>query len=775
MLSKFSFKSRITILSTSLIILTVVVLTTSFWLRIANYATSQTERQLVIAENVLTQYLLSKEQALITAASVLTADFGFKQAVATNDKKTIDSALGNHGKRIDADLMILLNTKGELLTSSTNNNGLVNELQYAIQSLPLKEVHAQLLTINASLFQMIIVPVKAPRTIAYAVIGFEFDHSVLIELKQLVSLDISLMKNGQIIESSFKNHRSIEQHLKRQLQQNTNVLLTTSDYFHHTIPFGKSDEVSAIMSISLTEIHEDFNKLVSSTIVIVLSIIIFAIGFSQIISKGLSQPLTTLLKLTKNIGNGQLDVPKLEHSLPNEFTELHQGFAVMSSAIELRENEIKYQAERDSLTGLYNRQKLLSTIAHTLNCQINILLITFNIKGFKALNDTLGVTNADIILKNIASRVQDFISTTPIEHSQHIAAARLNADEFMLSVPMPAPEEVASLVTKLHNKLEPSYWINGIKINLTLYFGVTDSLEPNLDAERLMRRSAMAVVAAYNEQLSIRYYKQGEDEAYLYTLRLINELELALEATDTPLFLTYQPKLNLKTNKVDKFEALIRWINSEGKFVNPELFVDLAEKAGLIVTLTRWVILHVVQQIAQWNEAGHCFSVSINLSAQDIQHDEFVDYLIKTLTQHKVKPSQITLELTERDIAENEAVVCARLTHLKSLGFDISVDDYGIGQSSLAKLKSLPIDELKIDKHFILTLDQCSKDQDIVASTISMGHKLGLRVVAEGVENKESLVLLTDFHCDYIQGYYLSKPITADELILWYTNHESNR
>jgi EAL domain-containing protein (putative c-di-GMP-specific phosphodiesterase class I) len=143
-----------------------------------------------------------------------------------------------------------------------------------------------------------------------------------------------------------------------------------------------------------------------------------------------------------------------------------------------------------------------------------------------------------------------------------------------------------------------------------------------------------------------------------------------------------------------------------------------------------------------------------------------------TLKNHNVEPNQITLELTERDLAENENLVAERLKHLKTLGFEVSVDDYGIGQSSLAKLKNLPVDELKIDKTFILTLDQCQEDQDIVLSTISLGHKLGLRVVAEGVENKASLELLRQFECDYIQGYYLSRPLGADKIIEWYESDE---
>jgi EAL domain-containing protein (putative c-di-GMP-specific phosphodiesterase class I)/GGDEF domain-containing protein len=523
-------------------------------------------------------------------------------------------------------------------------------------------------------------------------------------------------------------------------------------------------------------------------ILIAIFVIVIAVIFSRILSKGLATPLGILIELTKKISRGEFNVPKLTNNLPIEFKKLYQGFSLMGAAIETREQAITYQAEHDILTGLYTRQTILSNISNYFMQNKNVVLITFNIKEFKELNDTIGISNGDIILKEIATRILTYVEQLPndpplIENlkitntiatfNEKVIAARTNSDEFLLAITIDKTSEIQPLIQLLQNKLNQPFWLDDIKINITLYFGIANSIEHGTDAERLIRRSTMAVTSAYQEQILLRFYQNGEDENYLYKLRLIEELKVALESEKSPLFMNYQPKLNLNTGKVDKLEALIRWINGKGEFVNPELFVDLAEKAGLIVSLTRWVILEVIKQTEQWNQMGYQFKVSINLSAQDIQNDQFVDYLLTTIKNHDVKTTQITLELTERDIAENEALVIARLSHLKSLGFAISVDDYGIGQSSLAKLKSLPVDELKIDKAFILTLEQCKKDQDIVSSTISLGHKLGLSVVAEGVENKKSLMLLNDFQCDYVQGYYLSRPLTAENFIKWYKNYES--
>jgi diguanylate cyclase (GGDEF)-like protein len=753
--------------------MTVIFLTTSNWFRFADYAENQIERQMYFAQNVLDQTLHSQEQVLTTTAGVLAADFGFKQAVATQDKKTVASVLLNHGKRINADMMLILDLNGKLLTTSSLDSFDPKKIEQNINKLPFREVHAQVLSIDNKVFQVIVVPVKAPRIIAYTVIGFEFDRAALLQLKDLIALEITLVQNKQLIESSFDRSSIKEQWLLDTNQHSPNLLLTRSDYFHKTIKFGSSIEVKAILSASLVEIQSDFNQLIFSILIIAIIVIIIAIAFSSLLSKSLSTPLNILMDVTKKIGSGELNVPALSNRLPAEFKELYQGFSVMGAAIETREQAIIYQAERDLLTGLYNRNKLLSKMDECFTEHTNLMLIAFNIKDFKVLNDTIGINNGDIILKEIASRINAYVNILDESAHDAVITACTNSDEFIIAIPIIKVEEMKHLIELLQSELNRPFWVDDIKINLSLYFGVANSVEHGTDSEQLIRRSTMAIASAYQEQVLLRFYQNGEDKAYLYKLHLIEELKVALESSNSPLFMNYQPKLNMVTGKVDKLEALIRWINKEGDFVNPELFVSLAEKAGLIVSLTRWVLLNVIQQIEQWNQLGYQFKVSINLSAQDIQNEQFVDYLLTTVKTHKVKPTQITLELTERDIAENEALVIARLSHLKSLGFAISVDDYGIGQSSLAKLKSLPVDELKIDKTFILSLEKNQQDQDIVSSTISLGHKLGLSVVAEGVENKESLLLLQQFQCDYAQGYYLSRPVTAEKFIEWYETYES--
>ena len=787
MITNLSFKAQITWLSTSLILLTVMFLTVSHGFKFSDYAEVQIEQKIASAQNVLNQTLNLQEQVLTTSASVLATDFGFKRAVASQDQQTINSVLVNHGKRINADLMLILDLEGNLITSSSSHAFTPDIIENNITKLPFNGVHAQILTIENTVFQVIVVPVKTPRIIAYTVIGFEFNHVALLQLADLLSLELTLVKKSitaentpylMVIESSIDDASIRENILLKTTKKLPNLLLDRSSYYHKSIKLQSSNNVYAIVSTSLTQVQNDFSQLLLSMFVIAVFVILISITFSRLLSQGLTIPLNILMNITENIGKGKLDVPSLSNKLPAEFTELYKGFVTMGAAIGQREQEILYQSERDILTGLFNRYKILSHITDHIDNGTSLVLITFNIKDFKTVNDTVGTNNADAILKEIAHRTQTYLETSVKDFSQGAEqalalnssgfAARLNADEFLVCLPIQQTTAIAKLIEQLRIDVERPFLVADIKLKLSFYYGVANSLEHGHDAEKLIRRSAMAALATHQEQVAVKYYQQGDDEAYLYKLTLIEELKSALDNPNSPLFMHYQPKLNIQSGKVDKLEALIRWINNKDEFVNPEIFVGLAEQAGLIVTLTRWVILQVVKQVDQWNQQGYSFKVSINLSAQDIQNDTFIDYLLATLSSHDVTPNQITLELTERDLADNENLVVARLTHLKSLGFEVSVDDYGIGQSSLAKLKNLPVDELKIDKTFILTLDQSQQDQDIVSSTISLGHKLGLRVVAEGVENKASLELLNEFNCDYAQGYYLSRPLSAENFIEWY-------
>ncbi|MFC3122510.1 bifunctional diguanylate cyclase/phosphodiesterase [Agaribacter flavus] len=768
-IKRLSLNAQITLLSVCLVVITAGILMSAYWLQTANYSQNQIERRLQSAENVINQYLFAKASILETASRVLTADFGFKQAVATKDSATIQSVLFNHGQRIEADLMVLVDTEGHVLSTSSVVDLPIESLQHAVQALSFDLQSTQILVIDEKVYQLILLPVKAPRTIAYSLIGFKIDSLALQELKRLNDIDVTLVADEQVLYSSLPSISQASQNVNSP-QLDDKGFWRQNNFANTAIQFAKDDSVYAVLSASLEAEKKEFEQLIRSMLLMGSAIVLVSVVLSRLLSLRITTPLSKLIDITKKISRGNFSIQEKAQSSSLEFSELNKAFFRMGEAIQQREGEIKYQAEHDALTGLFNRSMLLSNIDRALEQEKDFLIVGVNIRQFAQVNDTMGPQAGDECLRFVAQRLQQYL--TRFSDSEFAYAARIAADDFLISIPIVSESEVSYIVHDLNGTLSRPYTLNDLTINLNFRLGVTSTLACTCNAETLLRRVAIAANFAKTEQSRIRYYVHGEDEAYLARLQMLEELKDAINNDDGELFFNYQPKLDLSENKVNKAEALIRWINKNGEFVNPEVFIGLAEQSGLIVTLTRWVITKVIEQLADWQTQGHIINVSINLSAQDIQHPDFVDFLLQQIALFKVSASQITLELTERDLVENEELVVERLTYLKSLDFDVSVDDYGIGQSSLSKLKRLPIDELKIDKSFIMKLDQSETDQDIVSSTIALGHKLGLRVVAEGVENKESLQLLREFDCNLVQGYFVSRPLKAKEFIDWYLSYE---
>lgn len=764
-----SLKAQITFLSVCLVAITAGVLMSSYWLQTANYSAAHIERRLNTAENVINQYLAAKGSLLETAARVLTADFGFKQAVATRDNATIESVLFNHGQRINADLMVLTDIHGGIMSTSSIINIPKDKLQAAVKALSFSSQSTQILVIEDKVFQLIVLPVKAPRTVAYSLIGFKIDTQALQELKRLNEIDITLLSGANIVNTSFESI-AVASEITALSQQTKSDVWRHNDFANRAIDFAENQAVVAILSASLAAEKKEFQQLIRSMLLVGGAILFVSILLSRLLSNTITTPLSNLIDVTKRIGKGNFSIHEKVKSSSTEFVELNNAFSTMGDAIQQREQEIKFQAEHDALTGLFNRRMLLIKIDHAINELQSFIIVGINIRQFAQVNDTMGPQAGDKCLRLVAKRLEQYL--TRFEDSSLAYAGRIAADDFLISIPFNVESEVPYIVQDLNGALSRPYVFNDLTINLNFRLGVTNTLACTCNAETLLRRVAIAMNSAKTEQSRIRYYVDGEDEEYLARLQLLDELKDAINEDNGDLFFNYQPKLDLKGRKVNKAEALIRWINKKGDFVNPEVFIGLAEQSGLIVTLTRWVIAKIIEQLVEWHKQGYSFKVSINLSAQDIQHPDFVDFLLQKVATNEVSAAQITLELTERDLVENEELVVERLTYLKSLGFEVSVDDYGIGQSSLSKLKQLPIDELKIDKSFIMKLDQCEADQDIVSSTIALGHKLGLSVVAEGVENKESLMLLNDFDCDLIQGYFLSRPMKPEDFLEWYDNYE---
>ena len=765
--TKPSLRSQIALLCGGMILVTVIILLLTYWLRTGDFAQRQIERRMDSAEHVLEQYLLAREQLLITAARVLTADFGFKQAVATGDTDTITSALANHGNRIDADLMALINIEGDLVSATPAGLASQRALAAALRRLPLRSEHSQFTVVDEDVYQVMVLPVKAPLLIAHSLVGFRVDAAALAELQNLTDLDITLLgSSGTAIASTLtaagaaQVGRAVGKPVVRY------ALFSRPEFLHRTVQLDNFVGVSAVLTARLQREYREFDSLLYFTAAVGLLVLVVALLLSRLLARGIANPLHRLVELTQAIGRGNFDIPASEVNAAPEFLELNQAFHTMGREISRRQQEIIYQAEHDILTGLYSRHTLLDKIDSQLVSGRRPGLVGVHIRSFKEINDTMGSNVGDAVLWALATRIRGFLKEMR-DDDERAVAGRFSSAEFLIALPVDNRQAMETLVAALHAELTRTYLVDQFSLELQLHCGWIFPPEAGDAARDLLRKITIAIGAARRQQLPIRQYLTGEDEEYLDRLALISQLKKSLDSDDSQFYLHYQPKLNLATNRVDKVEALIRWDDHNERPVSPEIFIALAEQSGLITRLTRRVIDSALHQLADWNGRGYQLQLSINVSAEDISHQGFIEYFLAALRRYQVSASQVTLEITERDLMDNERVALECLNRLKAVGFDISIDDYGIGQSSLSKLKQLPVDELKIDKVFIRTLHESETDRQIVSSTIELGHKLGIKVVAEGVESQQSLDLLRQMGCDHIQGYHLSRPVSGDQLIAW--------
>ena len=423
-------------------------------------------------------------------------------------------------------------------------------------------------------------------------------------------------------------------------------------------------------------------------------------------------------------------------------------------------------AYSDALTGLPNRtslqQQFILAIQNVQGHGKTLAILLMDLNNFREVNDTLGHQNGDRVLIQVANRLRAALWETDI-------VARLGGDEFAVLLPHLADQQhIYLVVEKILAALRPELLIDGVPLDVQTAIGIAIYPEHGLDADTLMQHADVALYTAKAQNLTHVLYSSATDHYNPQQLALMGELRLALQRDE--LFLHYQPVVHIKSGKPIGVEALVRWQHPSRSLLYPDTFIPAAEKTGLIASLTTWVLTDALRQQHSWHQAGIDLNVSVNLSVRNLQQPDIVDEIRNILIGSKVLPEWLTLEITESAIMVDPERAKTVLTELHDLGISFAIDDFGIGNSSLAYLQKLPVNKLKIDKSFVMDFKNPA-NAAIVKATIDLAHNLGLSVTAEGVEDEPALTLLKLLGCDHAQGYYLSRPQGVDKLDVWL--HES--
>ena len=427
---------------------------------------------------------------------------------------------------------------------------------------------------------------------------------------------------------------------------------------------------------------------------------------------------------------------------------------------------LQYQALHDALTGLPNRTLLGDRLRQAVSVAARdhkpLALLLLDLDRFKEVNDTMGHPHGDLILQQVSSRIRDLLREAD-------TVARLGGDEFaILPTGATAREGAIRTAQKVAKAFEKPFMIDDRAFDIRASIGIALFPEHGDDAESLMRRADVAMYVAKRGKRSYELYEAGHDADTALRLALMTELRHA--AGRDEFFLHYLPKIDLRTGHVVAVEALLRWAHPERGTLTPDQFLGFAEQTEIINSVVRWVLDSALHQLRDWLDAGIELGMAVNMSARNLHDPELPNIVARLLTTWKVPGELLIVEITE-SIAMDELAE-ERLQQLGAMGVRLSIDDFGTGYSSLAYLKRLPMEELKIDRSFVAGMDTNPDDAAIVRPTIDLGHNLGLRVVAEGVENEASLEMLRTYGCDFAQGHFISPPLEASQLTRWLTAYE---
>jgi diguanylate cyclase (GGDEF)-like protein len=497
-------------------------------------------------------------------------------------------------------------------------------------------------------------------------------------------------------------------------------------------------------------LREDFAfQALTSGVLLALSLIVVVVAdFSPLLVPLLTLPVIAVYRsASTSLENARL-VTRLEQSL-----------------VQLTEQAAKnqYQALHDALTDLPNRvlfhDRVQQAIRASQRERSSVAVMIMDLDHFKEINDTLGHHNGDRLLQQVGVRLRGVLRESD-------TVARLGGDEFGILLPqVPDTATATAVAAKVLKGLEDPLMVDGLALDVTASIGIAICPQHGEDVDVLLRRADVAMYVAKASHSGYEVYTVRRDRYSPGRLALAGELRRALR--DDELVLHFQPKAELRSGRVSGVEALVRWRHPRRGLLPPDEFIPLAEHTGLMRPLTLYVLDAALEQCRTLHDLGLQLAVSVNLSARNLSDLGLPDEVVRLLHKWDVDPRFLELEITETSLMSDPARATDVLARLSARRLRLSIDDFGTGYSSLAFLRQLPVDEIKIDKSFVMNMLTDENDAVIVRSTIDLGRNLGLRVVAEGVETEEIWGRLAYMGCDLAQGNYLSEPLAPEPLVVW--------
>jgi len=761
-MQRFGFRQKVLLLAVALVMAIQLVTLFPVLDVIKRDSDRQARRAVDLAGVVFGEFMLNRSAQLVTTADVLVSDFGFKQAVSGGDRATIESALRNHAARAGATVAVLLDLDGRVLASTAELAGAGVPSSFLQRDDPAQLDHI-VTHIGGKSFQTVTVPVRAPVVVAWVMLGFAIDSELATHISNLTGLETTFVRFGLGKVDTVASTLDLEQRdaATRGLHLGSGLPGAASPAHNGFLtslqPFVESQsDVYVALQLSVRESTASYRRIRGILILITGASLLLAISGAFWLANRVTQPVQKMAAAARRLQEGvYTETLKVDSS--DELGELAAGFNSMQKAIADREKRIFHIAHHDSLSGLPNRELLVSQLREALDATEQLAVVSLVLNRFNTIVSTLGHRAGDELIKHVAGLLR-----TRLQEGQILGHS--NRQEFVLVLPDFDGKDAGEYVQRLTELLRSGVTASGANISLQATAGIACSPEHGSDAAELLRRASVACNDAQLRYEPTVVYRLGQEDRPLQQIQIVGDFPNAIKNGE--LELSFQPKIDCATREVVGAEALVRWRHPELGLLMPDTFVEAIEQAGGIAHLTRWVLAEAAACCADWRRAGLEISLAVNISVDDLV-DEYLPYFMLDLSRRNgLRASDFTLEVTESAIMHNVQMSLSVTGCMRELGFRVAMDDFGTGHSALAQLQRLPLDELKIDKSLVMSM-RTPRDEALVRTAIELAHQLGLSVVAEGVEDGQLLERLRSLGCEVAQGFYISPPLPAVEFPAW--------
>ena len=760
--------TKLTVMFGGLFSLALVCIAIACYMAILTYAQASVQREMVASSSVFRHLWELKSDSQRTSAVLLSRDFGFKSALATQDTATVESAFDNLQARLNSDGGLVIGPQGAPLVGDQGAFG--QHVSAALRGKDGFVATGGIISVDGKPYQTVAAPVMAPDLLGWVVFASRLDEREMGALQGLSSipLDATIVTRtgsgnwtgGGVVVGSFRPDQLsgfIDHHLSK--PEADLVPIKSGQVIATATPLPSLDPNQTsvlLLTYPLSTAMKAYQPLLSALMVIGALGLGFVILAGLYLARSLTRPIMALKEAAEALKDGQGgDFSSVAITTQDEMADLSNAFNTMAVAIKDREREIMHMARHDESTGLPNRSAFEDHIAtlRERGAEDGMVVVCIGIDRYVHIRAVWGVSYAHTLV----SRLRDIL----VKIFDQAYIARLSADSLGLVLSPCSAEQALPLARAIAARLDKRIRVSEEQsLDVPVSVGVYHDASGRPSANEMVERAQIALDQARAGKIKVAQFDPRTYSELADTLLLTDQLHAALQAK--VLTVHYQPKFSYREGRVTSVEALVRWNHAERGMVSPQRFVGIAEESGYIRDLTTQVFATCLHDQAALAEAGYPLDFSINYSGRLLSDEAFNT---RTLSMLAAAKGRICLEITETAVIEDPRIGLAAIARFIENDIEISIDDFGTGLSSLAYLKQIPAHELKIDRAFVMEIEQGQRDALLVRSTIDLAHGLGMKVTAEGVETEISFKLLQAMGCDMAQGYGIAKPMPYDKLL----------